>query len=142
MRSPRSLFFSATLPRLISPIRDLRPPPPLHSSSTNHPSFQDTNDYTHHSPGPRNDAQQDLGMRAAGAPHSTAHEPLIAANGRSSRDYLPSPSAYDDYDDTTDIDALGSSDDHVDESKIKAPGLFIWALTFAAGVSGLLFGYE
>lgn len=30
----------------------------------------------------------------------------------------------------------------VDESVIESPGFFIWALTFSAGVSGLLFGYE
>ncbi|OJD29929.1 mfs myo-inositol transporter [Diplodia corticola] len=74
-------------------------------------------------------------MRDLGAPHeSTAHEPLIG--GRSSRE-LPSPTAYE-YDE-------GDDDHHaddVDESKIVSPGLFIWALTFAAGVSGLLFGYD
>ncbi|KAK5001478.1 hypothetical protein LTR60_007367, partial [Cryomyces antarcticus] len=31
--------------------------------------------------------------------------------------------------------------DEADESTLKTPGRFIWALTFAAGVSGLLFGY-
>jgi SP family myo-inositol transporter-like MFS transporter 13 len=30
----------------------------------------------------------------------------------------------------------------VDESKLVSPGLFIWALTICAGVSGLLFGFE
>lgn len=41
-----------------------------------------------------------------------------------------------------------SSDSHdhdvtdADESAMGTPGLFIWALTFSAGVSGLLFGYE
>lgn len=35
-----------------------------------------------------------------------------------------------------------SDEDNVDESVIESPGLFIWALTFSAGVSGLLFGYE
>jgi len=30
----------------------------------------------------------------------------------------------------------------VDESALVSPGLFIWALTICAGVSGLLFGYE
>jgi len=41
-----------------------------------------------------------------------------------------------------------SSDSHdhgiadTDESVLGTPGLFIWALTFSAGVSGLLFGYE
>jgi hypothetical protein len=29
-----------------------------------------------------------------------------------------------------------------DESDVEAPGVFIWSLTIAAGVSGLLFGYE
>ena len=28
------------------------------------------------------------------------------------------------------------------ESKNTSPSAFIWALTFAAGISGLLFGYE
>lgn len=28
------------------------------------------------------------------------------------------------------------------EASIEKPGLFVWALTIAAGVSGLLFGYE
>jgi len=38
-----------------------------------------------------------------------------------------------------------SHDRHIadaDESALGTPGLFIWALTFSAGVSGLLFGYE
>jgi hypothetical protein len=30
----------------------------------------------------------------------------------------------------------------VDESALVSPGVFIWTLTFCAGVSGLLFGYE
>lgn len=38
--------------------------------------------------------------------------------------------------------AIVSDGDGVDESTLGAPGLFIWALTFSAGVSGLLFGYE
>jgi hypothetical protein len=33
-------------------------------------------------------------------------------------------------------------DEEVDESKLVAPGAFIWGLTICAGVSGLLFGYE
>lgn len=28
------------------------------------------------------------------------------------------------------------------ESDLKSPNAFIWALTFTAGLSGLLFGYE
>ncbi|GME50542.1 putative mfs myo-inositol protein [Neofusicoccum parvum] len=80
----------------------------------------------------------DLEMRDLGAPDSAAHEPLIA--GRSSRD-LPAPSAYDD--DSNDSDTGADTlDDDVDESKITSPGPFIWALTFSAGVSGLLFGYD
>jgi len=41
-----------------------------------------------------------------------------------------------------------SSDSHdhgiadADENALGTPGLFIWTLTFSAGVSGLLFGYE
>ncbi|KAF9637156.1 putative mfs myo-inositol protein [Lasiodiplodia theobromae] len=81
-------------------------------------------------------------MRDLGAPDdSTAHEPLIG--GRSSRE-LPSPTAYEYDENATDIGA-GADEQHgedVDESKIASPGLFIWALTFAAGVSGLLFGYD
>lgn len=29
-----------------------------------------------------------------------------------------------------------------DETTLTKPGLFIWALTFSACISGLLFGYE
>ncbi|KAF2801169.1 putative MFS myo-inositol transporter [Melanomma pulvis-pyrius CBS 109.77] len=44
----------------------------------------------------------------------------------------------------------GSSEEHddhaiepeVDESALVSPGVFIWTLTFCAGVSGLLFGYD
>ncbi|KAK7532478.1 general substrate transporter [Phyllosticta citribraziliensis] len=46
----------------------------------------------------------------------------------------------DEYDSDTAPD-LGDDDD-VDESKLVSPGTFIWALTFSAGVSGLLFGYD
>ena len=28
------------------------------------------------------------------------------------------------------------------ESEVISPSLFIWALTFTAGISGILFGYE
>ncbi|KAK0654705.1 Myo-inositol transporter 1 [Lasiodiplodia hormozganensis] len=78
-------------------------------------------------------------MRDLGAPDdSTAHEPLIG--GRSSRE-LPSPTAYEYDENAADVGADEHSED-VDESKIASPGLFIWALTFAAGVSGLLFGYD
>ena len=31
---------------------------------------------------------------------------------------------------------------NLQESKLTAPSSFIWALTLAAGISGLLFGYE
>lgn len=43
---------------------------------------------------------------------------------------------------------LASSPDHDTEQETLAPelqysgGWFIWALTFSAGISGLLFGYE
>lgn len=78
-------------------------------------------------------------MRDLGAPDdSTAHEPLIG--GRSSRE-LPSPTAYEYDESAADVGADEHGED-VDESNIASPGLFIWALTFAAGVSGLLFGYE
>ncbi|KKY14545.1 putative mfs myo-inositol [Diplodia seriata] len=86
---------------------------------------------------------RDHGARGGGD-DSTAHEPLIG--GRSSRDRLPSPTAYEYDEGATDFGVGDDGDDHhgedVDESKIASPGLFIWALTFSAGVSGLLFGYD
>jgi SP family myo-inositol transporter-like MFS transporter 13 len=54
----------------------------------------------------------------------TAAEPLIYDHGHGS-DYVES-----------------NSDVDVDESTLVRPGIFIWVLTFCAGVSGLLFGYE
>ncbi|KAL2685945.1 general substrate transporter [Phyllosticta citricarpa] len=62
---------------------------------------------------------------------SPAQEPLIN-DGRL-------PLSDDEYDGDAASD-LG--DDDLDESKIVSPGTFIWALTFSAGVSGLLFGYD
>ncbi|ORY11086.1 and other transporter-domain-containing protein [Clohesyomyces aquaticus] len=62
--------------------------------------------------------------------NTTAADPLISNDRRESfedRDY-----------DSED----GSRDDDVDESKLASPGAFIWTLTFCAGVSGLLFGYD
>ncbi|KAF4314117.1 putative mfs myo-inositol protein [Botryosphaeria dothidea] len=91
-------------------------------------------DSAHHSLDPRNDS--DFEMRDFGAPDAAAQEPLI----RQSRD-LPSPTDYE-YDESTDVASDPYNDDDVDESQIAAPGAFIWALTFAAGVSGLLFGYD
>lgn len=57
----------------------------------------------------------------------TAAEPLIGP------DDVPR-------DDGADIDV--DADVDVDESALVKPGRFIWVLTFCAGVSGLLFGYE
>jgi len=51
--------------------------------------------------------------------HSDPHAPLLA-----SADTSP------DY------------DDEVLASELNYPGWFIWILTFSAGISGLLFGYE
>lgn len=31
---------------------------------------------------------------------------------------------------------------HLQENELKSLSAFIWALTFTAGISGLLFGYE
>ncbi len=31
---------------------------------------------------------------------------------------------------------------HVEEENSTSPSAFVWALTFTAGISGLLFGYE
>jgi len=31
---------------------------------------------------------------------------------------------------------------HLQEQELTSPSAFIWALTFTAGISGLLFGYE
>lgn len=55
----------------------------------------------------------------------TAAEPLISND--------PQPSEHSDE---------RNEDVEVDESELLSPGLFIWSLTFCAGVSGLLFGYE
>jgi hypothetical protein len=47
--------------------------------------------------------------------------------------------------DGADEPLIGSQRDaHAEESTLgdASPGLFIWVLTFSAGVSGLLFGYE
>lgn len=54
-----------------------------------------------------------------------AHEPLI-------RPISPEPQ--DDGD--------AERDRQEEERSFEVPGLFIWVLTFCAGVSGLLFGYE
>lgn len=51
----------------------------------------------------------------------TADEPLLANDGDTSGD---------------------ASHESPDVSPEGLGGLFIWALTFAAGISGLLFGYE
>ena len=40
--------------------------------------------------------------------------------------------------DSSHYDARPSSQ----ENELTAPNAFVWALTFAAGISGLLFGYE
>ncbi|KAJ4986223.1 myo-inositol transporter 1 [Stagonosporopsis vannaccii] len=36
----------------------------------------------------------------------------------------------------------GEAADAVDESRMVSPGVFVWALTLCAGVSGLLFGFD
>jgi hypothetical protein len=49
------------------------------------------------------------------------------------------------YDTSEDGLARDRSRNEVDEAEMEeglTPGLFIWSLTFSAGVSGLLFGYE
>ncbi|KAF2677265.1 general substrate transporter [Lentithecium fluviatile CBS 122367] len=64
----------------------------------------------------------------------TVTEPLIADEREVQRDGYGS-----------DAEREGSIDineEDVDESKQVAPGPFIWGLTFCAGVSGLLFGYD
>ena len=53
---------------------------------------------------------------------NTAAEPLIAGRPAVPRD--------------------DSADGYEDERALVRPGRFIWVLTFCAGVSGLLFGYE
>jgi SP family myo-inositol transporter-like MFS transporter 13 len=55
-----------------------------------------------------------------------AHEPLIRPT---------SPRAEEDERDT-------ERDRQEEERSFEVPGAFIWVLTFCAGVSGLLFGYE
>ncbi|CRK48032.1 hypothetical protein BN1723_016827 [Verticillium longisporum] len=53
---------------------------------------------------------------------------------------------YDDGDGDADADADADADEHTLPPPIKTTGvqasLFIWLLTFAAGISGLLFGYD
>ncbi|KAK8180534.1 general substrate transporter [Phyllosticta capitalensis] len=61
---------------------------------------------------------------------SSAHEPLINDDAR-----LP-------LSDESDAESELGGDDDLDETKLVSPGKFIWALTFSAGVSGLLFGYD
>jgi MFS transporter, SP family, solute carrier family 2 (myo-inositol transporter), member 13 len=55
-----------------------------------------------------------------------AHEPLIQPNG------------VGDGDDDGGADRQRQEE----ERSFEVPGAFIWILTFCAGVSGLLFGYE
>jgi SP family myo-inositol transporter-like MFS transporter 13 len=62
----------------------------------------------------------------------TATEPLIADEREVSREDYGHEAERDEF----------SNTDQVDESKLVAPGSFIWGLTICAGVSGLLFGYE
>lgn len=59
-----------------------------------------------------------------------AHEPLIRA-------VSPRPEEAEE-------EAYNAAErDRQDEERgFEIPGLFIWVLTFCAGVSGLLFGYE
>ena len=54
-------------------------------------------------------------------------------------------------DDAADAPLIGQTlnhDEHDEESSdstesaLRRPSLFIWTLTFTAGISGLLFGYE
>ncbi|RAR14838.1 general substrate transporter [Stemphylium lycopersici] len=65
--------------------------------------------------------------------NDSAAEPLIP----STRDF-PND-ARDRYNSDDDAEIR---EDEVDESALLSPGLFIWALTICAGVSGLLFGYD
>ena len=58
--------------------------------------------------------------------------PLIIDHGNASHGNRPRPSE----------GAPPLEDAGVDESELKAPNGFLWALTFCAGISGLLFGYE
>ncbi|KAF2142357.1 uncharacterized protein K452DRAFT_297661 [Aplosporella prunicola CBS 121167] len=67
-------------------------------------------------------------MRTLRADEPEANEPLITGDAAA----LPDPEDYD----------AEFEEEVVDESALAAPGLFIWALTFSAGVSGLLFGYD
>ena len=62
-----------------------------------------------------------------------ATEPLIADERE-----VPSNA----YGSEPESEELGEDEEEVDESKLVAPGAFIWGLTICAGVSGLLFGYE
>ena len=58
-----------------------------------------------------------------------AHEPLIR----------PTSPRLEEEDD----DEQGTERDREEEERsFEVPGTFIWVLTFCAGVSGLLFGYE
>jgi SP family myo-inositol transporter-like MFS transporter 13 len=69
---------------------------------------------------------------------NAATVPLIAEDHRDSS--VPN---HDYGSDSGSVELLeDEEEDEVDESKLVAPGAFIWGLTICAGVSGLLFGYE
>jgi SP family myo-inositol transporter-like MFS transporter 13 len=63
----------------------------------------------------------------------TATEPLIADERELPRN---------GYEDSISCEEDGENAEAVDESRLVAPGAFIWGLTICVGVSGLLFGYE
>ncbi|KAF1955508.1 general substrate transporter, partial [Byssothecium circinans] len=66
-----------------------------------------------------------------------AAEPLIAPTD--AREFSHHDRTYDRRSSSDDDD---DEETEVDESALLAPGRFIWILTFCAGVSGLLFGYD
>lgn len=42
----------------------------------------------------------------------------------------------------SDAESTLETEDYSEEQALERPNLFIWGLTFSAGLSGLLFGYE
>ncbi|KAK3320920.1 general substrate transporter [Cercophora scortea] len=74
---------------------------------------------------------------------TSQHEPLIAANSRHHAADNDDDDNFDNFDNTSDReDSDAQSALHADKQPDESPGLFLWLLTFSAGISGLLFGYD
>jgi hypothetical protein len=55
-------------------------------------------------------------------------------------DQVDEPLIVHGYEDYQDVDNANQGDNL--EENLRRPGLFVWLLTFSAGISGLLFGCE